>query len=118
MSPTIFKRASLFDGTSFVGERDVLVDGDRIARVGVSIDVHSADVIEANGLTLLPGLIDCHVHTWGEALTAALAFGVTTVVDMFTSVPFMQAMMGPDPGRADMCSCATKRDRSPSRSTT
>ncbi|MEO0425578.1 MAG: CIA30 family protein, partial [Pseudomonadota bacterium] len=36
------------------------------------------------GLTALPGLIDAHVHTFGNAQRDALRFGVTTVLDMFT----------------------------------
>jgi nucleotide-binding universal stress UspA family protein len=33
--------------------------------------------------TLLPGLIDAHVHSYGGARKDALRFGVTTVLDMF-----------------------------------
>jgi imidazolonepropionase-like amidohydrolase len=46
-----------------------------------SIDVpDDAEVIEGNGRTLMPGLIDMHVHVWDEAeLIAYLAHGVTTV---------------------------------------
>ena len=35
-------------------------------------------------MTLLPGLIDAHTHSFGPALEEALNFGVTTVLDMFT----------------------------------
>ncbi|MCC6394398.1 MAG: amidohydrolase family protein [Bryobacterales bacterium] len=39
-------------------------------------------------LTLLPGLIDSHTHTWHDfVLTDALRFGVTTTIDMVTPVP-------------------------------
>ena len=35
--------------------------------------------------TLLPGLIDCHVHAGDvRALGQALVFGVTTELDMFS----------------------------------
>src|SRR5690606_26429143 len=40
--------------------------------------------IDGSGMTLLPGLIDAHVHTWGGARAEALVFGVTTVLDMFS----------------------------------
>ncbi len=42
-------------------------------------------VIDGTGLTLLPGLIDAHTHTFGvSGLQQALIFGVTTELDMFT----------------------------------
>ena len=45
-------------------------------------------VIDAAGRTLLPGLIDAHVHVWDEAeLAAYLAHGVTSVRNM-SGLPF------------------------------
>ncbi len=41
-------------------------------------------VIDGTGKTLLPGLIDAHVHSWGEARRDALRFGTTAQIDMFT----------------------------------
>ena len=43
------------------------------------------EVIDAAGGTLLPGLIDAHVHLVPGALTQSLNFGVTTVLDMFST---------------------------------
>ncbi|RAI00103.1 hypothetical protein DLJ53_20515 [Acuticoccus sediminis] len=59
-------RASIVDGTGaapFPGA--VLVEGDRIAAVGAADDIGFPDgteVIDAAGRTLVPGLIDAHVH--------------------------------------------------------
>ncbi len=41
---------------------DVLVDGGVIAKVGGSIDDKDAEVIDARGLVVAPGLIDMHAH--------------------------------------------------------
>ena len=63
----------LIDGAGAVIERaTVIVRGATIAAVGTSRDVaipRAATRIDGRGLTLLPGLIDCHVHLcWrGEA---------------------------------------------------
>lgn len=47
-----------------------------------------ARVVEANGMTAIPGLYDMHVHVWDEAeLPAYLASGVTTVRNM-SGMPF------------------------------
>jgi 5-methylthioadenosine/S-adenosylhomocysteine deaminase len=43
---------------------DVLVEGDRIAAVGVSLPADGAEVIDAGGSIVMPGLIDAHHHMW------------------------------------------------------
>jgi len=59
----------------------VLVIGDRIEEIGVAGEVRAPEgviTIDANGQTLIPGLIDAHVHLSDEAeLAGYLAHGVT-----------------------------------------
>jgi 5-methylthioadenosine/S-adenosylhomocysteine deaminase len=43
---------------------DVLVDGGRIAAVGVNLQAGDAEVIDATGSIVMPGLIDAHHHMW------------------------------------------------------
>jgi 5-methylthioadenosine/S-adenosylhomocysteine deaminase len=43
---------------------DVLVEGDRIVAVGANLEVDNAEVIDAAGSVVLPGLIDAHHHAW------------------------------------------------------
>src|ERR1700677_3201797 len=43
---------------------DVLVDGSRIAAVGANLQVDDAQVIDAAGSIVMPGLIDAHHHMW------------------------------------------------------
>src|SRR5580692_11757680 len=43
---------------------DVLVDGGRIAAVGVNLQAGDAEVIDASGSIVMPGLIDAHHHMW------------------------------------------------------
>src|SRR6185312_2857779 len=61
----------LIDGTGAdpVERATVVIDGDRINAVGPADAVQipqDAAVIDAEGMTLLPGLIDCHVHVFGQ----------------------------------------------------
>jgi imidazolonepropionase-like amidohydrolase len=72
----------VFDG-------EVLIDADTVICVdGVIEDVgHAppppdATVIDGRGGTLLPGLIDAHVHPDDQGLRQSALFGVTTVVEM------------------------------------
>jgi 5-methylthioadenosine/S-adenosylhomocysteine deaminase len=43
---------------------DVLVDGGRIAAVGMSLQSDGAEVIDASGSIVMPGFIDAHHHMW------------------------------------------------------
>ena len=52
---------------------DVLIDGDRIVAVAPSIPAEDAEVIEASGMVVLPGLINGHLHTWQTALRGLAA---------------------------------------------
>lgn len=81
----------LFDGEAFRESMDVVIDEGRISRLGPELDL-PADIkkLDGRGHTLMPGLIDAHTHVFGSALTDALAFGVTTELDMFSSVQQVQ----------------------------
>lgn len=106
-----FTDVRLFDGESVVPSTTVVVRDGVVQEVGRNATVPTGmTVIDGAGRTLLPGLIDAHVHVfYPEALVQALAFGVTTVLDMFTDPAFASQMRaeqaaGPVPGRADMYS--------------
>ena len=78
--------ARVFDGARALGVATVVVRGDRIAAVGPDVAIPpGAQVIDGTGKTLLPGLIDAHIHIWNaEQLHQAAVFGVTTALDMLT----------------------------------
>src|SRR5215469_7014899 len=83
--PVAFRNVRVFDGSTMMRRGNVLIQGDRIVALGPDLSLpDGADVIEGTGLTLLPGLIDSHTHSYGDALKTAIVFGVTTELDMFT----------------------------------
>ncbi len=85
----------LFDGTEVLPKATVVFRDGKISAVGVDSAVPlGATVIDGRGRTLLPGLIDSHTHSWGDALERAVVFGVTTQLDMFTAPSFMAAKQG------------------------
>lgn len=60
--------ATLIDGTGRDPERGatVVIEGERILRAGTGIEPpRDAEVIDAGGQTVMPGLIDSHVHLYG-----------------------------------------------------
>lgn len=82
----------VFDGERVVPRATVVVRDGLIVAVGDAEPPADLPRIDGSGRTLLPGLIDAHAHVQSElALRDALRFGVTTALDMFTSVDFMQA---------------------------
>src|SRR5216684_6584876 len=61
----VLKAARLFDGTSdtIIRNGAVIVQGNRIVSAGVNLAIPvNAQVIDLGDVTLLPGLIDAHVH--------------------------------------------------------
>lgn len=81
----------LFDGETFRESVDVVIDKGRISRLGSNLDLPAGTKkVDGRGHTLMPGLIDAHTHVYGTALTDALAFGVTTELDMFSPVQQVQ----------------------------
>ncbi|UCC15173.1 MAG: amidohydrolase family protein [Gammaproteobacteria bacterium] len=109
---TVFRNVRLFDGEQLIESANVVVRGtriDRVSDVGKPLDIpDGAELIIGDGLTLVPGLIDAHTHSFSRGnLERALDFGVTTSIDMWTPVDFMQQMQaereqGIAFGRADM----------------
>ncbi|HLL64988.1 MAG TPA: amidohydrolase family protein [Micromonosporaceae bacterium] len=73
------------DGHLVSGERaDVLVDSGEIVAVGSLPDLDTAEVINANGLVVAPGLVDGHRHVWQAPLRG---FGADmTLPDYFSAV--------------------------------
>jgi 5-methylthioadenosine/S-adenosylhomocysteine deaminase len=47
---------------------DLLIEDERIASLGRLDDVSDAEVVDARGRIVLPGLVDTHRHTWQSAL--------------------------------------------------
>ncbi len=58
---TLFASGQVFDGTgSPPATADVVVSDGRIVAVGPGLD--GDEVVDCTGATVLPGLVDCHVH--------------------------------------------------------
>jgi len=78
---TAITNARVFDGEHVITNQTVVINGGHIHSLGGVVPV-GATVIDAQGATLMPGLIDSHVHTDINGLYDALRFGVTTELEM------------------------------------
>jgi imidazolonepropionase-like amidohydrolase len=94
----VFRHVRVFDGERIVPADSVTVAHGVITGVGYGLAASpGASVVDGGGTrTLLPGLIDSHTHVVGAALARALAFGVTTELDMANHPPVVQKLKALD----------------------
>ena len=66
MARLLFKNCRVWDGSGAAAyPADVLIEGDRIRAVATQrgqLEAAGAETIEANGMTLMPGLVEGHAH--------------------------------------------------------
>ena len=88
----------VFDGRELRGPTTVVIEGGFLGR-----DSAGARIIDTGGATLLPGLIDAHVHLLEQRHLQQLAdFGVTTALDMGAWPPSMVDSLRNRTGMADI----------------
>jgi imidazolonepropionase-like amidohydrolase len=96
--PVAIRGGTVLDVVAGTQTRDavVVVEGERIAAVGPADSTPipaGAEVLDASGATILPGLWDMHAHLrhadWGPAYLAA---GVTTARDLGNDLPFVREL--------------------------
>ncbi|MEO9102183.1 MAG: amidohydrolase family protein [Burkholderiaceae bacterium] len=86
MADLLIRNALLFDGSGAdPSVQDLAVQDGRITRIGANLSEPATQVIDAEGLALMPGIIDSHTHfdaqiTWDQTLKPSPALGVTTAV--------------------------------------
>ena len=86
MDDLLIRNTQMFDGSGAEPVRgDLAVRNGRIRAIGRSLRVDAKLVIDADGLALMPGIIDSHTHfdaqiTWDPYVRPSPALGVTTAV--------------------------------------
>src|SRR3954469_21434265 len=90
----LIKGAKLFDGDRFLPRGCLLVLEGRVTALDARLTPPAGvPVVDARGGTVLPGLIDAHVHVFPGALQSALRAGVTTELDMFADPGLMGGLV-------------------------
>jgi len=96
MSAVLFKNANLLDPlqSELLEGHHVLVEDGVIKEVSDKpISASSARVIDAAGRTLMPGLIDLHVHVLATQLNLSTQGVLPDALVMMRAVPIMAAML-------------------------
>ncbi|MDG9967272.1 amidohydrolase family protein [Achromobacter mucicolens] len=96
MSAVLFKNANLLDPlqSELLEGHHVLVEDGVIKEVSDKpITASSAHVIDAAGRTLMPGLIDLHVHVLATQLNLSTQGVLPDALVMMRAVPIMAAML-------------------------
>lgn len=96
MGKVVLRNAKLVN-RGRIKETDILIDGDRISKIGTNIHVDNAEEVDVKGNWVIPGIIDDQVHFREPGLThkanigtesrAAAAGGVTSFMEMPNTKP-------------------------------
>ena len=95
--PLVLVHANLFDAESaqVLPNRTIVVTGNRTSAVGADGTIKppaNAEIVDAAGKTLLPGLWDMHVHVQPGDGLLHMACGVTSVRDLANDTDALLAM--------------------------
>lgn len=128
MARTLIRNGTVIDNSQNLCELcDVLIEDGIIIKVGKKIDDHTDRVMEARGLTVIPGLIDMHVHLRDPGFTykediftgsnAAISGGVTSllcmpntdpVIDNSEVIAYVNKTAGTAKAKIFICAAITK----------
>ena len=84
MSKTLIRGGTIVSMDPKIGDLpqgDVLIDGERIAAIAPHIQADDAQVVDASGTIVIPGLVNAHMHTWQTGLRGVAANW--TVIEYF-----------------------------------
>jgi dihydroorotase len=98
MSRILIKNGRIVDPANNIdATRDLLIEDGKIAEIGEAINAPDAELIDASGLLVTPGLVDMHVHLRDPGLEykedivsgtrSAAAGGVTSIACMPNTSP-------------------------------
>lgn len=97
MSTIVFRNANVLDleAGSLIEGTDVLVTDGTISAIGkslqVTVPVEAA--YDLKGKTLMPGLIDCHVHATASTVNLGISARMPNALAVIRSLPILKGML-------------------------
>ena len=98
---TLIRDATIVSMDDAIGDLrgDLLVEDARIAAIAPRIDAADAELVDASGFIVIPGLINAHMHTWQTGLRGVA--GNWTVLEYFKNMHAgLATLFKPDEGQA------------------
>ncbi|MFN3825162.1 MAG: amidohydrolase family protein [Pseudorhodobacter sp.] len=95
MTVTLLKNARIVDGTAPepTEPMGIVIEGGKIREVGAGVTATTDAVLDMKGLTVMPGLIDCHVHVIATTANLGLNAGLPSSLIAARSSVLMRAML-------------------------
>jgi imidazolonepropionase-like amidohydrolase len=96
MTQLLFTNFAMLDpeAGAIKGGHQLLVEGETIREVSAKpIKASGAEVVDCGGRTLMPGLIDCHVHVCASAVNLASLLTVPEALIAFRAAKIMKGML-------------------------
>lgn len=96
MKPVVVKNCKILNTRTLVLEEaaNVLIEEGMIARISADeLTAPDAEVVEAKGMTLMPGMIDCHVHVVASSFNLGRVAALPNALALLRALPIMQGML-------------------------
>ncbi len=97
MSIFVFRNANVLDldAGALVDGVDVVVENDAITEMGkgLAMPPNPAGVYDATGMTLMPGLIDCHVHATASSVNLGFSAKMPNALAVIRALPILKGML-------------------------
>ncbi|HBL66525.1 MAG TPA: peptidase M38 [Achromobacter sp.] len=96
MKPVVVKNCKILNTRSMVLEEaaNVLIEDGMISRISAdALTAPDAEVVDARGMTLMPGMIDCHVHVVASSFNLGRVAALPNALALLRALPIMQGML-------------------------
>ncbi len=96
MQPTLVRNARILDTRSLELHlsRTILIQHGIIEKIGdANLSCEGAFEIDARGMTLMPGLIDCHVHVMASSFNLGALARMPNALALLRALPIMKGML-------------------------
>lgn len=96
MKPVVVKNCKILNTRTLVLEEaaNVLIEDGMIARISADeLTAPDAEVVDAKGMTLMPGMIDCHVHVVASSFNLGRVAALPNALALLRALPIMQGML-------------------------
>ncbi|WP_343738152.1 amidohydrolase family protein [Achromobacter sp.] len=96
MNPVVIKNCRILNTRTLALEAasTVLVEDGVITRIAADATAPAdAQVVDAKGMTLMPGMIDCHVHVVASSFNLGRVAALPNALALLRALPIMQGML-------------------------